>query len=52
LGRRKRTLPPRRVRTVAYHTIAYLEITGGEYQARCDCCTTLGSQPHPRRNLR
>ena len=31
-GRRKRTLPPRRVRTVAYKTIAYLEITCGEYQ--------------------
>jgi hypothetical protein len=27
LGRRKRTLPPRQVRTVPYMTIAYLEIT-------------------------
>jgi transposase-like protein len=44
-GRRKRTLPPRRVRTVAYKTIAYLEITCGEYQARCDCCTTFRSTP-------
>src|SRR5262249_2324647 len=33
--------PPRRVRTVAYQTIAYLEITCGEYRARCDCCTTF-----------
>jgi hypothetical protein len=45
LGRRKRTLPPRRVRTVVYMTIAYLEITGGEYQARCDCCTTFRNTP-------
>ena len=45
LGRRKRTLPPRRVRTVVYKTIAYLEITCGEYQARCDCCTTFRNTP-------
>jgi hypothetical protein len=45
LGRRKRTLPPRRVRTVVYATIAYLEITAGEYQARCDCCTTFRNTP-------
>jgi transposase-like protein len=45
LGRRKRTLPPRRVRTVAYRAIAYLEITCGEYQARCDCCTTFRNTP-------
>jgi Transposase len=44
-GRRKRILPPRRVRTVVYRTIAYLEITGGEYQARCDCCTTFRNTP-------
>ena len=44
-GRRKRKLPPRRVRTVAYKTIAYLDITCGEYQARCDCCTTFRSTP-------
>jgi hypothetical protein len=44
-GRRQRTLPPRRVRTVAYKAIAYLEITCGEYRARCDCCTTFRSTP-------
>jgi hypothetical protein len=44
-GRRKRTLPPRRVRTVAYKAIAYLEITCGEYGARCDCCSTFRSSP-------
>src|SRR4051794_23649374 len=44
-GRRKRKLPPRRVRTVAYKTVAYLEITCGEYQARCSCCTTSRNTP-------
>jgi transposase-like protein len=44
-GRRKRTLPPRKVRTVVYKAIAYLEITCGEYQARCDCCTTFRNSP-------
>jgi transposase-like protein len=44
-GRRKRKLTPRRVRTVAYKTLAYLEITGGEYQAKCDCCTTFRNAP-------
>jgi len=38
-------LTPRRVRTVAYKTIAYLEITCGEYQAECDCRTTFRSSP-------
>jgi Transposase len=45
LGRRKRVLDPRIVRTVAYKTIAYLEITCGEYQAQCDCCTTFRNTP-------
>src|SRR4051812_13404244 len=44
-GRRKRKLPPRRVRTVAYKAIVYLEITCGEYQARCGCCTTFRNTP-------
>src|SRR5262245_32124575 len=44
-GRRKRELPPRKVRTVACKTIAYLEITCGEYQAWCDCCTTFRTTP-------
>jgi transposase-like protein len=43
-GRRKRKIT-RRVRTVAYKAVAYLEITCGEYQARCDCCTTFRSTP-------
>jgi hypothetical protein len=38
-------LPPRQVRTVAYKAIAYLEITCGEYAARCDCCKTFRSCP-------
>jgi transposase-like protein len=44
-GRRKRKLPPRRVRTVAYKAVAFLEIIGGEYQARCGCCTTFRNSP-------
>src|SRR5436305_2060021 len=44
-GRRKRKLPPRRVRTVMYKAIAYLEIIGGEYQARCGCCKTFRNSP-------
>jgi Transposase len=44
-GRRKRELPPRLVRTVAFKKIAYLKITCGEYQARCGCCKTFRSTP-------
>jgi hypothetical protein len=33
------------VRTVAFKTVAFLEITCGEYQARCDCCKTFRSTP-------
>jgi hypothetical protein len=43
-GRRRRT-KTRRVRTVAYKVIAHLEITYGEYGARCDCCTTFRNTP-------
>src|SRR5215210_7008273 len=43
-GRRKRTMT-RRVRTVAYKAVAFLEITCGEYAARCDCCTTFRNSP-------
>jgi transposase-like protein len=40
LGRRKRTLT-RNVRTVAYKAVVSLEITYGEYGARCECSTTF-----------
>ncbi len=43
-GRRKRKVS-RRVRTVVYKAIAYLDITGGEYAARCNCCTTFRNTP-------
>jgi transposase-like protein len=43
-GRRKRRVS-RRVRTVVYKAIAYLEITCGEYAARCDCCKTFRNTP-------
>jgi hypothetical protein len=44
-GRRKRMLPPRRVRTVAYKAVAYLEVTCGEYAARCGCRKTFRNTP-------
>src|SRR5262245_15929518 len=44
LGVRKR-ICSRSVRPVAYKAIAFLEITYGEYQARCDCCTTFRTTP-------
>jgi transposase-like protein len=43
-GRRKRTVN-RMVRTVVYKAIAYLDITCGEYAARCDCCKTFRNTP-------
>src|SRR3954462_3765325 len=43
-GRRKRT-KTRRVRTVAYKAISYLEITYGGYSTRCDCSTTFRNTP-------
>ena len=44
LGRRKRILH-RNVRTIAYKEMAVLRITYGEYQARCNCCSTFRTQP-------
>jgi hypothetical protein len=44
LGRRKKILH-REVRTLMYHTIAVLDITYGEYNARCDCCTSFRTNP-------
>jgi hypothetical protein len=44
-GNRKRKLPPRRVRTVAYKRVAYLEVHCGEYQARCSCGQTFRNSP-------
>src|SRR6476659_8837296 len=43
-GLRKR-IKTRRARTVAYQAIAYLEITYGEYAARCHCRTTFRNTP-------
>ena len=44
LGTRK-DIHQRSVRTIAYKQIVYLGITYGEYQARCDCCTTFRNTP-------
>src|SRR5215472_290299 len=43
-GRRKRTLT-RTVRTVAYKAVAHLEVTYGEYAARCRCRKTFRNSP-------
>jgi transposase-like protein len=43
-GRRKRVLT-RTVRTVAFKAVAFLEITYGEYAARCRCCATFRNSP-------
>lgn len=43
-GKRKDILR-RQVRTIAYKQIVYLDITYGEYRARCDCCTTFRTTP-------
>jgi transcription elongation factor Elf1 len=42
-GRRKQT-HTRRVRDIAYREIVVLEITVGEYRARCSCCKTFRNQ--------
>jgi hypothetical protein len=44
LGRRKRTFT-RRVRIVAFKKVAYLEISCGEYGARCGCRKTFRNSP-------
>src|SRR5947208_178079 len=44
LGRRKRILH-RRLRTLAYHAMAWLEVTYAEYQARCGCCKYFRTWP-------
>src|SRR5262249_41683523 len=45
LPRRPPPPPPRAVRPAAPQAIADLEITCGEYRARCDCRTTFRSTP-------
>jgi hypothetical protein len=42
-GRRKRT-HTRSVRDIAYGEILIIELTVGEYRARCSCCKTFRSQ--------
>jgi hypothetical protein len=43
-GRRKRTLT-RTVRTLAYKAVAVLQVTYGEYAARCRCCKSFRNSP-------
>src|SRR3954453_17162077 len=35
----------RMVRTIAYKKVVFLDITYGEYRARCDCCSTFRTTP-------
>src|SRR3954447_6241692 len=44
LGRRKAT-HNRLVRTIAYKRVVYLDVTYGEYRARCRCCQTFRTTP-------
>src|SRR3954452_21914220 len=44
LGRRKAT-HHRRVRTLAYKQVAFLDVTYGEYRARCRCGKTFRTTP-------
>jgi len=43
-GRRKAT-HNRQVRTIAYKQVVFLDVTYGEYRARCGCCTTFRTTP-------
>jgi hypothetical protein len=43
-GRRKRPLY-RRIRSLAYRQVAYLDVYYAEYQARCGCCQFFRSWP-------
>jgi hypothetical protein len=43
-GRRKRLLH-RRIRSLAYRQVAYLDVHYAEYQARCRCCKYFRSWP-------
>jgi hypothetical protein len=44
LGRRKRILH-RRLRTLLYHAVAWLEVTYAEYQSHCRCCKYFRTWP-------
>src|SRR5271166_3472334 len=44
LGKRKDILH-RQVRTIAYKQVVFLDVTYGEYRARCHCCTTFRTTP-------
>jgi hypothetical protein len=44
LGRRK-AIHNRQVRTIAYKQVVFLDVTYGEYRARCGCCTTFRTTP-------
>ncbi len=43
-GRRK-AVHNRQVRTIAYKQVVFLDVSYGEYRARCGCCTTFRTTP-------
>jgi Transposase len=43
-GQRKRSLH-RRIRSLAYRQVAYLDVHYAEYQSRCSCCKSFRSWP-------
>lgn len=43
-GRRKR-VRTRRVRSISYQEVLWLEIHYAEYRAKCDCCVSFHSHP-------
>src|SRR5262245_22045862 len=43
-GRRK-AIHNRLVRTIAYKQVVFLDVTYGEYRARCGCCVTFRTTP-------
>ncbi len=49
LGNRK-AIHHRRVRTIAYKQVVFLDVTYGEYRARCHCCTTHSAPPRRASN--
>ncbi|SIO64674.1 hypothetical protein SAMN05444166_7355 [Singulisphaera sp. GP187] len=44
LGQRKGVLN-RQIRSIAYDQVVYLDVTYGEYRARCHCCSTFRTLP-------
>src|SRR5262245_36323750 len=42
---RRKATHHRRVRSLAYKQVVFLDVTYGEYRARCGCCATFRTTP-------